>query len=269
MVNIEISRLFVCYDDYPVLKGIDLEVAEGEFLGIIGPNGSGKSTLLKSISGIFRDFSGEIKVRGRSIRRWRRRQLARMLAVVPQDTTISFDFTVLEVVMMGRSPYLRGFQAETAHDLDVVRRAMEFTECWQLRDRSINELSGGERQRAVIARALAQEPHILLLDEPTTHLDINHQVEIFDLLASLNTDEGMTILAVSHDLNLAAAYCSKLMLLDKGRIHSIGTPGEILRREVIEDVYQTPVIIGKNPATGSPNLMLMPSELHGLVQGKR
>ncbi len=255
---LEIDKLTFSYQQKKILKAIELFVIEREFIGIIGPNGSGKSTLLKNISRIITPETGFIYLDRQLLNQYSNNQLARLMAVVPQDTSVNYNFTVYDLVMMGRSPYQDRWGRISPGDREIVREALELTETIQFSDRDINELSGGERQRVIIARALAQRPQLLLLDEPTASLDINYQREIFDLLTRLNQELGLTVLVVSHDLNLSSQYCNKLVLLREGEIYKTGTPGEVMTSENIRAVYQTEVIIKNNPLTDRPYIILMP-----------
>jgi iron complex transport system ATP-binding protein len=179
------------------------------------------------------------------------------MAVVPQDTVFMFPFRVIDVVLMGRIPYINRFGFESRKDLKIALEALEFVDALNLKDRFIDELSGGERQRVIIAKALTQEPRILFLDEPTTHLDINHQVQIFGLLRKMNRESGLTIVAILHDLNLASDYCDKLILMDNGAIKRKGAPAEVLDYKIIEEVYKTVVIVKENPLTSRPHVFLV------------
>ena len=249
----------VCdYGNEPVLKGIDLTLWPGGFVGVIGPNGCGKSTLIRALSGVLPLRSGRVMLNGRPIREMSRREVAREIAVIPQDTTMMFAFTVMEVVLMGRTPHIGRFEAVRPRDLEVATWALERTDTLRLRDRPITALSGGERQRVLLARTLAQESKILLLDEPTTHLDLNHQVEIFDLLTELNSGHGMSLLCASHDLNMSAEYCARLVLMQEGRVVAAGEPEEIVTTENISAVYGIEVIVKGSPATGSPQVTAVP-----------
>ncbi|MBN1195205.1 MAG: ABC transporter ATP-binding protein [Methanomicrobiaceae archaeon] len=248
---ITVDGIDVGYDEIErILSHISFDVADGMFFGIIGPNGSGKTTLIKALSRTLTPQSGAIFLEEKDIASFSYRDLAREVSVVPQETNISFDFTVEDIVMMGRHPYLTRFSSETPADIEIVRHAMELTNTLRFRHRSINEISGGERQRVIIARALAQQPKILLLDEATSHLDISHEMEILSIITSLKGD--VTVVAIFHDLNLAAHYCDELILLNEGRIVSIGTPAQVLTRENIRDVYGIDVLIRTNPMTGAP-----------------
>jgi iron complex transport system ATP-binding protein len=237
-----------------VLHGIDAELRAGEFWGILGPNGSGKSTLLKALTGVLPLTSGEVRLGGQPLRRLRRRDIAREVAVVPQFVEAPFDFTVGEIVMMGRTPHVGRFQLERQSDRAAWQLALERCDAWQFRDRLLNELSGGERQRAIIARALAQEPRVLLLDEPTAHLDLGHQLEVFELLRHLNESDGLTIACVSHDIGLAAQHCRRLTMLVEGRVVFEGTPNEVITPEVIHEVYGTEALVKPHPVTGTPHI---------------
>jgi len=252
MVLLELQQLRCGYGMREILREINLKIEQGEFVGIIGPNGSGKTTLLRTISRVLEPTRGKVIFRGRDLYHLRSRQVAREIAVVPQDTLISFPFTVEEVVLLGRLPHLGRFRWESSHDRAVVFNAMALTDTLELAERPVNELSGGERQRVIIAQALAQEPRILLLDEPTTHLDINHQIEILELLKKLNFEQKLTIILISHDLNFAAQYCQHLVMLKEGSIFMEGGPSQVLTPENIKKVYQTPVMVINNPVTGFP-----------------
>lgn len=258
---LEISELICRYDDIIALKGISFKVKKGEFLGIIGPNGSGKSTILRSITKVLKPEGGKIELNQRNIFKLKARQIAQQVAVVPEDTTVSFSFTVLDIVMMGRTPYIGRFELEDRDDLEIARKCMKLTNTLHLEGRFINQLSSGERQRVMIAQALAQEPEILLLDEPTAHLDINHEIEIFDLLTRLQKKTNLTIIVVSHNLNLASQYCNRLILLREGEIVKQGIPQEVITEENIRGVYRTDVIVQKNPRTDAPHLILLPGDL--------
>ena len=244
------------YGDSWALKDLDLEVGQGELMCILGPNGSGKSTLLKLVDGIFYAQEGEITIKGRPVKGYSRAALAREVAMVSQESHFHFFFSSIEVVLMGRFAHLRRFQFEKEHDLDIAVEALEATDCIGLSERPIHELSGGEKQRVLIARALAQEPSIILLDEPTSFLDLKYKREIFQLLASLAHEKGLCIMAVSHDIDLASQYCDRMVMLKQGRIHSMGVPEEVIVTSNVEAVYECPVIVDKNPATGSPRVNL-------------
>ena len=225
---VTVEHLSCGYDDYQVLKDISFELEAGEMLGVIGPNGSGKSTLIRALTRILKLQNGRIAYYGKDIGTYSLKRLAQTVAVIPQQASIPFAFTAFELTLMGRMPHLKRFQGERPEDIEITLDAMRRTDCLQFRDRPIHELSGGERQRVIIARALAQQPGVLLLDEPTSYLDLNHQIEIFDLLHYLCSKDGMAMLCVSHDLNLAAEYCNRLMMINQGSVVASGSPDVIL-----------------------------------------
>lgn len=251
---IETRQIGFAYQDKEVLKDVTLSIQPGVFAGLIGPNGSGKTTLLKLIEGLLHPRQGEVLLQGVPVRQMSRRNLAKILAVVPQDSPMAFPFQVREVVLMGRSPHLGAWQFEKDKDYAIVNEAMAMTDTLSLADRPMDRLSGGERQRVLIARALAQEPQVLLLDEPTTFLDIRHQVEFFDLIKGLNRDHGLTVLAVTHDINLASLYCDVMILLKDGEIHLRGCPEEVVTEEHIQAVYNIPVFVDRHPVIGLPRV---------------
>ncbi|MBI2875513.1 MAG: heme ABC transporter ATP-binding protein [Candidatus Tectomicrobia bacterium] len=249
---IEVADLAFSYGPDPVLRGLNLRIEAGEFVGLLGPNGSGKSTLLKLLSGVLSPCEGRVRFKGRELASIRRKELARQVAVVPQESSIVFPFRVLEVVLMGRYAHLQGLALEGQRDLEAAQRAMALTDIEHLADRPITELSGGEKQRVILARALAQQPELLLLDEPTTFLDIRQQGTIYDLLRRLNQQEGLTLVAVLHDLNWAARYCRRLLLLKGGRVWCDGSPAAVLRPERIREVFQTEVEVRWDPEMEAP-----------------
>jgi iron complex transport system ATP-binding protein len=228
---------------------VRFSVKDRDFVGILGPNGSGKTTLLRSLSRTLKPHKGAIFLNDIDIYALKSVDVAKQMAVVPQDNAIAFNFTALDVVLMARNPHLSRFQMESERDLAIAKGAMELTNTWHLAERPINELSGGEKQRAIIARALAQEPKVLLLDEPTVHLDINNQLEIMDLLEELCIKKGLIVLAVFHDFNLAARYCDYAMLLDSGRIFSVGPIDTVFTGENIKKVFQVNMIVRRHPIT--------------------
>jgi iron complex transport system ATP-binding protein len=251
---LEAHHLCFRYSEAAVVDDVSFSLVRGEMLGILGPNGSGKSTLLRLLSGVLTPESGEVRAHGRPLITYSRRQLGQAIAVVPQDTVIEFPFSVSEVVLMGRSPHLGGFAFEGDRDVEVAHQAMRRTGVLDLAHRSIHELSGGERQRVVLARALAQEASIMLLDEPGAFLDIRHTVEIYDLLQDLQR-EGRSIITVLHDLNLAALYCDRVALLKAGRLFRLGTPAEVITYAALTEVYETEVYVDTNDITGAVNVL--------------
>jgi iron complex transport system ATP-binding protein len=237
------------------IRNINLRVPAGEIIGVIGPNGSGKTTLLRAITRSLKLSRGVIRFEGTDIHRMNIRDLARKMAVVSQNAESGF-MTVEEFVLLGRTPYYDRFRfLETKNDLRIARDAMAATDALRLKDQFMSQISGGERQLALIARALAQEPKLLLLDEPTTYLDITHQVAILDLIRRLNIQFALTVIMVLHDLNLAGEYCHRLALFNEGAIHKFGLPEDVLAYRIIEDVYKTVVIVGKNPVSRKPYVM--------------
>ncbi|HHX50932.1 MAG TPA: ABC transporter ATP-binding protein [Clostridia bacterium] len=252
---LQVQELAFSYGEQQILEEISFQVQQGGFVAIIGPNGSGKSTLLKNISASLTPREGAVLLSGEEIFKISPKELARKLAVVPQDTQVQFPFTVMETVLMGRMPHQKRFQGDSPQDLAVARWALELTSTWDLRERLITEVSGGERQRVIVARALAQEPQVLLLDEPTAHLDLQYQMELLELLQSLNETSQITILAVLHDLNLAAQFSKYVILLHKRGIFAAGTPEQVLTAANLREVYGMEVIIAPNDLTGRFNII--------------
>jgi len=243
------------------IERINFSLPKGIFAGIIGPNGSGKTTLFRGIMGILPTLKGQISLNGKNMNSFSLKQRAQHIAIVSQSTD-NDDIPVEDYVMMGRYPYFQRFQFfETKYDRELAYRYMKKTDIFQHRHKLISELSGGEQQRAAIARALTQQPDLLLLDEPTSHLDIAHQVSILDLIGQLNKDFSLTVLMIIHDLNAASEYCDKLILLNKGKIHSQGTTEEVVTYQKIEEVYKTPVVIQKNPCSGKPAVFIVSGNL--------
>ncbi len=242
-ILLEMEDLWSGYQGKDVLKGVNLKIKRGEFLGLIGPNGSGKTTLLRSMSKILTPRRGKVLYRGKDIAKIGAKKLAQRIAVVPQLSVFTFSFTVEDFVLLGRIPYLPRFYLERKEDYLAAEEAMRLTKTLSFRERRINELSEGEKQRVVIARSLAQNPELLLLDEPAAHLDIRYQLEVFNLLRQLNQEKGITIVLVSHDLNLASQYASRLVLVNKGKIFSEGRPSEVITEENIQKVYKVRVRI--------------------------
>jgi len=255
---LKINNLHAGYLDKTIIKDVSFSVNKGEFIGILGPNGAGKSTLLKAMSRTVKPSSGNILYQGKDIYKSSLNETARLIAVVPQDTLIVFEYLVWDIVMMGRIPYLKKLMSQAQEDLEITQRCLQLTKTQELADRYINELSAGERQSVIIAKALAQEPELLLLDEPTSHLDISHQIQIFDLIKGLSKKENLTVIAVLHDLNLASEYCDRLLLMNNGEIVVQGAPTEVIDYKIIEKVYKTVVVVGKNPISKKPYVFLVP-----------
>lgn len=251
---IEIKSLSFSYEE-EVLNNINITIEKGKFYTILGPNGSGKTTLLKLISKALNIDKGKVFIEEKDLYSIKSKQLAKKMAMVPQSTEIEFDFSVEDIVLMGRTPHIARFSAEGEKDFKIAREAMEITNTLTLKDKKINELSGGERQRVIVARAICQDTDIILLDEPISHLDIHHQIEIMNEMKQLNENKNITIVAVLHDLNIAAAYSDHMILMDKGRVHSFGRPEEILNEKAIKEVYGLQVYITKNPKTNKTFIM--------------
>lgn len=243
-----------------VLEGCSLDVREGEILGIIGPNGSGKTSLLKLMAGLLRPHNGRVSLHGSDVAARSPLEMARLVAMVPQESQVLFPFTVGELVLMGRFVHQQGWGWESADDLRIARHAMRIMEVDHLAGRTFQALSGGERHRAVIARALAQQTPILLLDEPTAFLDLKHQIEIFGILKALNRERQVTVVLVSHDLNLAGQYCDRLLLLHAGKPYRTGPPKDVLTVEHLRVAYGCDVLIDAHPMTGTPRITLPRAE---------
>jgi iron complex transport system ATP-binding protein len=240
------------------LRGIDLQIYGSEIVGILGPNGSGKTTLLKIIDGILIPHHGEVLVRKKSLLSLKRAEIAKELAMVSQESHFQFEFSVLEVVLMGRFPHLGKLQFEGDRDMQVALSALEATHARELAERSIHRISGGEKQRVLIARALAQEPRMILLDEPTAFLDLKYKREIFQLVSSLSADKGLAVIVVTHDVDLSAQYCHRLVLLKNGEIYRSGDPASVVTSDNIQAVYECPVVVDSNPVTGKPRVSVRP-----------
>ena len=225
------------YHQETVLRSISINIKSQEFVGVIGPNGSGKSTLLKLLGSVLKPDSGQIFFKERNYINYQRKQLAQSITWVPQEHPMVFPFKVSEIVLMGRHPYLSAFTFEGENDIKIARSAMKQTQTLQFAERGFNEISGGEKQRVVIAGAIAQEPELMILDEPTSALDIKYQIQILNILKTLNENKKTTVILAMHDLHLASKYCTRLILLDEGKIFKDGKTEEVLQKEHIETVY--------------------------------
>ncbi len=252
-----------------IFSELTLSLEEGEILGLIGPNSSGKTTLLKLMDGLLRPQRGKVLLEEKDLNKISRSQVARSIAVVPQTMEVPFSFNVGEIVLMGRAAYLGRFGWEKKKDLSIAREAMALAGVAGLEERPFWELSEGEKQRVLVARALAQEPKVILLDEPTSHLDINHQIEINELIRRLNQEKNLTVLHISHDLNLAAEYCHRIVLLHRGSVFSVGTPAEVITEENIRQVYEATVMVEKNPLSGAPRVMPIGRARVGKNEGQK
>jgi iron complex transport system ATP-binding protein len=259
------ERIAFAYPGRPLFRDLSIVLQEGDIAGLIGPNGSGKTTLLRILTGVLRPDSGRVLLRGEDLSALSGRSRARSLAVVPQESRTLFDYTVLEVVLMGRFAHLGLWGIESREDAEIAGRCLAEVGMDDAGSRSLNELSSGERQRVYIARALAQQPRILLLDEPTSFLDLKHRLQIYEILARLNRETGLAVLAISHDLNLAARYCRKLHLIRDGVISASGSPAEVITGAAIREVYGTDAEIGKDPRTGTPFVIPYPATPQGGV----
>ncbi|MFC1703508.1 ABC transporter ATP-binding protein [Candidatus Omnitrophota bacterium] len=257
---LKVDTLSAGYGSQTVIRDVSFTIRKGEFVGIIGPNGSGKSTLLRTLSRALTPLKGTVVFEGQDIYAMGLKDLFQRIAFVPQDTLINFSFSVWEIVLMGRIPHLKRLQAEQKADCVIAEDSLKVTDSLSLKEKMINQLSAGERQRVIIAKALTQEPILLFLDEPTSHLDITHQIRILDLLKRLNREQGLTIVVVLHDLNLAGEYCKRLMMLNEGAIFKDGTPEEVLTYQNIEEVYKTVVVVNKNPMSSKPYVTLVSQE---------
>ncbi|WP_394347878.1 heme ABC transporter ATP-binding protein [Haloprofundus sp. MHR1] len=256
---IRVDDLAVELGGVSVLDGVDATVERGAFVGLVGPNGAGKTTLLRSLSGLIRPDRGSVAVDGVPIAGRSSKAVSRLVATVPQDTSLSFDFDVRETVAMGRSPHLGRFERFGPEDERAVDDAMERTEVTQFADRSVTAVSGGERQRVLLARALAQDAPVLLLDEPTASLDINHQVRTLELVRDL-VASGKTVVAAIHDLNLAAHYCDDLLLLGDGRVLAAGDPQSVLTEANLETAFGANAVVSRHPVTGSVYVTALPDD---------
>ncbi|MGY4690156.1 ABC transporter ATP-binding protein [Salibacterium sp. K-3] len=261
---LEVKHLSGGYHGVPILHNIHFNAVPGEFVGIIGPNGSGKSTLVKMLYGELRSKKGTIRLNGTLLDALTQKQIATRMAVLPQQEEETFSYTVSEVVELGRYPYQKGwFGRSSREDRKTVEEAMRQTNVDQLAGRTLDQLSGGEKQRVFLARAMAQEPDYLLLDEPTNHLDIAYQVHLFDMLKQWVSDKQMTVIAAIHDLNLAALYSDKLLLLNEGRQEVLDHPSNVLDRQLLQHVYGTALARTSHPSVPRPQLMLEPEHLTG------
>ncbi|NLM54484.1 MAG: ABC transporter ATP-binding protein [Firmicutes bacterium] len=247
---IEFDRVSFAYSSEPVLEDLAFGLYPGQFVGIVGPNGAGKSTVLKLMNRLLAPSKGEVRIAGRSVSEYSLKELARLIAFVPQEPEY-FPFTVRELVTLGRSPYRSGYGSVSPRDAEIVEEAMREAGVVEFADRPVDQLSGGERQRVTVARALAQKTPILLLDEPTNHLDIEHQLHICRLLQA-KANAGMTCVAVLHDLNLVASYCHEVLVLDLGRLVAHGAPGGVLTPELVQEVYHVHIPDIRHPVTGRP-----------------
>jgi iron complex transport system ATP-binding protein len=258
MAILEVKKLRAGYGAGDIVRDIDLRLEEGEFACILGPNGSGKSTLIKAVQGLLKDVSGEVAVGGADLFRLTPREIARKVAFVPQIADVTFEFSVFELVAMGRYVHQGRLSGLSSRDRRLIQDVLEMVGIAPLQDRKVAHLSGGERQRALIARALAQDTPLLFLDEPSSHLDLNYGLEIFAILSYLQREQGKTILATEHNINLAIPSVEKIIFLKRGRILAQGSPAEMITRDKIKDVFQADVDVRENRHTQLPEISLIP-----------
>lgn len=271
---VEVRRLGYRYGRSAILKDLSLAIAAGSFFIIIGPNGSGKTTLMKIMAGHLRAERGKVLILGKSMRAYTRRQLARRMAYLPQLTRMDFPMSVKDLVLMGRSPHLGMLGLESEQDHRLAENAMGYTHVLHLAGRRMDQLSGGEQQRVLIARAICQQPEIILLDEPTAALDLAHQVAVMDLMERLKLEKKITVVMISHDVNLAAMYADRLLLVKDGGILGLGPPAEVLHHESLEKAYGCPVLVTESPLgnylriTPVPQRLLLDKQMVFSLKGK-
>lgn len=264
MVLLDVCGVSCKYNSVEVLRNVKFSIEPPNFVGLLGPNGSGKTTLIRALSRALKPAVGNVLIGKSDLYSLTAREASRQVAVVPQDSVVTFGFRGLDVVLMGRNPHLGFLETEGARDLAIAEEAMKLTNSWHLADRRIDELSGGERRRVFLARALAQQPQVLLLDEPTLHLDVCHQIEIMGLLKRIGKERGIAILAVLHDFALASRYCDWLILLNEGKVFAIGSISEVLTADNVRSVFRVNVVLRKDEVTGhlivaSYSLLNLPS----------
>ena len=254
MAVVRMESVAFAYPGREIFLDLNLSIEDGEILGLIGPNSSGKTTLLKLMDGLLQPQGGKVFLEEKDLGLLSRAEVARRVAVVPQEAEVPFAFTAGEIVLMGRSPYLGRFGWEKKTDLEIAHESMALTDVTGLENRPFAELSGGEKQRVLLAKALTQQPKVLLLDEPASHLDLKHQVELHELIRSLNREKKLTVLNISHDLNMAAEYSHRMVLLQRGSVYAVGTPSEVVTEENIRRVYEIRVMVERNPLSGAPRV---------------
>ena len=247
--EIKLIEVGFSYGSSEVLRGLSLYIGRGDIVGVVGQNGAGKSTLLRITGGALAPSSGSASLCGAEISKMKASDRAKKIALMPQESRIPFSYSAVEVVLAGRAPHLPAFGFESRRDEEIALEAMEKTDCAQFADRPVDSLSGGERQRVMLARAIAQKTGVLLLDEPTAFLDIRHQAAIHALISKLSEEEELTIVAAMHDLNLAAAFCRRIVMLKDGSVFAEGAPEEVLTEDTIRAVFDVDVTVGKDPAT--------------------
>lgn len=259
---IRLHNIEFAYGKHALFRYFSLEISRGEFVGLIGPNGAGKTTLLKIMGGMVLPSRGDVWLADRPVRQYRRKELAQILTYVPQEFASLYDFTVEEIVCMGRFPYHGVFEPLDERDWHIVEAVMTRTGVQGLRLRRLSQLSGGEKQRVILASALAQEPQVLLLDEPTRALDVKHQLQFYHILQQEQRQSRQTVVTVTHDINLAVRFCQRILVLQDGRLIADGPPEKVISPPVLEAVYQVPVEIFPHPADGKP-LVVFKGVAHG------
>jgi iron complex transport system ATP-binding protein len=242
-----VADLVFSYTSALVLRGLSTDINSGEFVALVGPNGAGKSTLLKIMAGLIAGYTGSVEFLGKALPQWTPRELAKRVSFVPQETHVVFPFTAGEIVMMGRLPHRSRAIFDSPRDVDRSREALELTDTAALASKSFNQLSGGERQRVVLASALAQDPEVLLLDEPTVFLDLKHQMQFYDILERLNRERGLTIVSVTHDVNLAARYARRMIAMRSGTFVADGSPAEVLTPQHLYEIFEINAAVLERP----------------------
>ena len=263
MQILDIKNISLIFRNKLILENVSFSVTAGEFFVIIGPNGAGKTSLLKVLSGLQKNQHGSVTIKDKNISKYRRRNLSQVMAIVPQHIEVGFPFTVADTVIMGRTPHLGILGLEGKNDFDIAEEAMKFTDVVHLADRKLYQLSGGELQRAIIARAICQQPEIILLDEPTTALDPAHQLKIMDLMEKFRREHGTTIVMVSHDLNLASMYGDRMLLLKEGRVVKTGAPKEVLNKALLEESYGCKMNVDESSWGGLVRVTPIPNKYLG------
>lgn len=256
-MKLNVENLSFSYEAEKILEDISLHISKGEFIGLIGANGSGKSTMLKHVYRALKPDSGTVFLDGVDVNKMGTKEVARVMGVIGQENDVPFDFSIEEIVAMGRSPYKKLFEGDTAEDREIITSSLKKIGLEQMAERSYGNLSGGEKQRVLLARVLAQQTDLLILDEPTNHLDVHHQLRIFDLIKRLD----VTVLAAIHDLNLAALYCDIIYVIKNGQIYKTGTPKEVLTKDVLWDVFQVQADVVIHPRTKKVSITYIPEDL--------
>ncbi len=252
---IKIENITVGYQQKKIIENLSLDFKKGEFCALLGPNGAGKSTLLNAIIGFLQLWNGSISVNGTEINKWQKKEIAKRIALIPQDFQLQFDYKVENLVLMGRFPYLQKWQNYSRKDRNIVEEILNSLDLIKFKNKLFSQLSGGEKQRVSIARALVQDTDIILMDEAFSHLDINHQLEIMQLLSEINLKHQKLIILVSHNINLASEYCNRVVMLKDGNLVDEGSPEKVITSEIIAKIYDTNLQIMKNPISGKPNLI--------------